>query len=382
MILLSLASKQIWPQILSLLYIKPERIILLHSADAGESRLPAQRVARLAGKQGLLPPQNIALECIPHDDFGGIERSLDALQTRLGLPLSECHLNFTGGNKLMATAAFRWAARRGITSFYLERGNQLTWFKPVEGELQTHVEVLDGHLADRLDPLALLRCQLDASEVEREGEVLALNQRGSETPLTELSHLVLVKNQDPLKFLDRVAPLAGAKSKGDRMEFFAGACLLKCGVNEVRRSVRLKVKPGPGMKLTVPHAEIDLLFNFGGRLWLVDCKDRKPAEDLISGIWPFIQRNQKVPGSAVSRLIGRIADELGMKQGKVLKEDLIAIREIGGLLGRALCVRRAPLPAEVEEYARLNGIALIYENGLATDLAPILDPLRKTQPNP
>src|ERR1017187_3026714 len=204
-------------------------------------------------------------------------------------------------------------------------------------------------LADEFDPLSLLRCQLEASEVERDGEILALNRTGLDTPLKELARL-LANGDDPLKFLVRAAAVSTVDVKGDCLEFTTAVLLLKCGVNGVRRSVRLKVQPNHGGKLSPPHAEIDLLFNRGGRLWLVDCKDRRPAENLIDGLWPFIQPRAKVPGSQASRLIGRIGTELGMSQTKVLKEDLLAIREIGGLLGRALCVRRDRLPVEVEQY--------------------------------
>jgi hypothetical protein len=212
---------------------------------------------------------------------------------------------------------------------------------------------------------------LEASEVERDGEILALNRTGLDTPLKELARL-LANGDDPLKFLVRAAAVSTVDVKGDCLEFTTAVLLLKCGVNGVRRSVRLKVQPNHGGKLSPPHAEIDLLFNRGGRLWLVDCKDRRPAENLIDGLWPFIQPRAKVPGSQASRLIGRIGTELGMSQTKVLKEDLLAIREIGGLLGRALCVRRDRLPVEVEQYARLNAITLIYCDALAIELPRIL----------
>ena len=372
MILLSLASKQIWPHVLTAARLKPERLFLLHSQDANESQGPAQRLKRFFDDTGLVPRGGTRLELVPHDDFNGIERALDVLQAKHQLALADCRLNFTGGNKLMATAAFRWAARRGVSAFYLERGNQLTCFEPRDGEMQTRPEKMDGHVADEFDPLALLRCQLEASEVERGGEILALNRKGLDTTIQQLARL-LAAGADPLRFLVRAATVAPAAAKGDRLEFTTAVFLLKCGVNGVRRSVRLKVKPSQGMKLSVPHAEIDLLFNYGGRLWLVDCKDRKPAENLIDGLWPFVQQDQKVSGSKASQLIGRIAAELGMSQTKVLKEDLVAIREIGGLLGRAVCVRRSRLPVEVEEYARLNAITLIYRDALVTELPRILE---------
>jgi hypothetical protein len=148
MMLLSLASKQIWPHVLTSARLKPERVFLLHSENPNESQGPAQRLKRFFDETGLVPPGGTRLELVPHDDFTGMERALDALQTKHQLPLADCCLNFTGGNKLMATAGFRWAARRGVSAFYLERGNQLTWFEPRGGEMHTRSEPMDGHLAE------------------------------------------------------------------------------------------------------------------------------------------------------------------------------------------------------------------------------------------
>ena len=55
MTLLTLASKQIWPQVLAVARLKPKRLFLLHSADAAESKGPAQRLKRLFDKSGLVP---------------------------------------------------------------------------------------------------------------------------------------------------------------------------------------------------------------------------------------------------------------------------------------------------------------------------------------
>jgi len=44
MTLLSLASKQIWPQVLAVAHVKPERLVVLHSEDIPESKGPAQRL--------------------------------------------------------------------------------------------------------------------------------------------------------------------------------------------------------------------------------------------------------------------------------------------------------------------------------------------------
>jgi len=157
MTLLSLASRQIWPHVLSVAHLKPERVFLLHSEEASESKDPAQRLKRFFdyAEPRLLPQGATRLESIPHEDFAAIERLLDTLPSRQQLILGDTVLNFTGGNKLMATAAFRWAARRSVRAFYLERGNQITRFEHRDGDSLSHSEQLPTGLTNDLDPAAL-----------------------------------------------------------------------------------------------------------------------------------------------------------------------------------------------------------------------------------
>lgn len=176
--LLSLASRQIWPHVLLVAHLKPQRLFLLHSENAAESRTPVQRVKQFFDQSNLVAKGNTALVWVSDSDFSTIETQLDELQTNRQLLLSDCVVNFTGGNKLMATAAFRWAAKRGVRALYLERRNQLTWFEPCDGDVLTRNECVDGHLTDTLDSLPLLRCQLDASDVDREGQRIELNRAG------------------------------------------------------------------------------------------------------------------------------------------------------------------------------------------------------------
>ncbi len=258
MTLLSLASKQIWPQVLAVAHLKPQRLFLLHSEDIAESKGPAQRLKRLFDDAGLVPKGGTRLHQISDSDFDAIERALDELQTGAQLPLPDCLLNFTGGNKLMATAAFRWAAKRGVQAFYLERRNQLTWFLPRDGEMATRSEPLDGKLTDSFDPVSLLRCQLDTSEIQRPGQTLTLNDTGRRLPEQDFAQCIL-KEEDPCRYLNIVGEANPHAKQGDALEFSTAAALLKLGVHRVQRSLRLKAKSAPDAGTRRPHAEIDLL---------------------------------------------------------------------------------------------------------------------------
>lgn len=372
MILISLASKQIWPQVLTVAHLKPDRLFLIHSNDKTESQGPAQRLKRFFDNSGLIPKGGTRLEVVPDSEFNAIELALDTLQTSYQLPLDDCAVNFTGGNKLMATAAFRWSDRRGVKSFYLERRNLLTRFEPRDGDIHTRTETLDGHITDSLDPVALLRCQLDASEVERAGQTIELNEDGRGLP--EADFFRRIQNGNDARPWLRVQGEADREPReGDRLEFASAAVLLKLGVLRVQRGLRLKVRSGQGIGTRLPHVEIDLLFTWAGRLWLVDCKDRMPAEDLVKKLRHHLPH--PIDENA-DQLLGRIQEELAISQTKVMKEDLLAVREAGGLLGSVVCVRKAGLPEEVVQFARYNQIELVRKNNLVEGFRDLLSPNR------
>ena len=369
LILLSLASKQIWPQVLTVAHLKPEQLILLHSEDAAESKGPAQRLKRFFDHSGLVPKGGTRMVLVSDSDFNAVEESLDELQRVQQLPLEDCVVNITGGNKLMATAAFRWAARH-TRAFYLERRNQLTWFTTPDGRMMTHSEQLNSNLIDGLDPVALLRCQLDASEVERNGQTLTLNETGQKLTSEELfTHFL--NGQDPLSWLSIEGEADHRKNQGDRLEFAAAAILLSLGVKQVQRSLRLKVKSSLQTGTRDPHAEIDLLFIWNGRLWLVDCKDRISTDDLVDRL----RKNLAQPLNTNSNeILDRIQKELSISQTKVMKEDLIAIREAGGLLGSVVCVRNVQMPEEVVQYAKHNKISMVQKDEMLDQFRTLLFP--------
>ncbi len=378
MTLLSLASRQIWPQVLAVQHMRPRKLVLLHSNEATESRLPAQRLKKFFDRHAASTMEhcleNCSLEPLSSSDFGVIERQLDQLAAMRGWNVGDCVLNITGGNKLMATAAFRWASRHGVRTCYLERGNTLTEFIFRGGDVRTETSKVDGHLADDLDPIALLRCQVDASEVERDGEALTLTDQAKQ--MDEASFFKqAAAGIDATRWLAVQGDADEDKKAGDPLEYTTAAILLKLGVRRVQRSLRLKVKSAVGVGTRLPHAELDLLFTWGGRLWIVDCKDRKAPESLAKGLQHEL-RNVPLSGQA-KELLARITKELSIGQTKVMKEDLVAVRETGGLLGQILCVRKTEPTDEVAQFARHNRIAIIPKVQLVEGLRAQLFPEAK-----
>ena len=97
MIILSLASKQSWPQILSVLRLKPDTVVLLHTNDSNESKSPTERLRRFFINSGLLRENEVVLELIPHLDFDKIERRLDEIVKSRNFAITDCIVNLTGG---------------------------------------------------------------------------------------------------------------------------------------------------------------------------------------------------------------------------------------------------------------------------------------------
>ncbi|MCC6235629.1 MAG: DUF1887 family protein [Verrucomicrobiales bacterium] len=362
MTLLSLASKQIWPQVLAVLHERPERLVLFHSTEQSESLGPAERLRdffQSAALPGVNPP-TVDLRPVPHDRFPQVVDALATVSEESSLNGSNCRVNLTGGNKLMAMAAAEWCRLAEVPCFYLERDLRVFRFLPVGRDLQPQPDFkLDLHLARDVDALALLRCQMDAAAIVSPGQRLTLNQQGQRMPEVEFSPL-LNRHHDFRKFLmwDVVETEDRA---GDGLEYAVAFVLLKLGVPAVHRSIRLspRVLRGSGRE----EGELDLVFNWAGKLWVVDCKDRHAAGTRIDQLRTELL-SQVTVTPRLETLLTNLAEELRERDLKPLKEDLLVASEAAGLLGRALCVRRSPLPVQAEEFATSRKLPVILKDRL------------------
>jgi hypothetical protein len=368
--LLSLASRQIWPQVLSVFNVLPSRLILFHSAEEAESKRPAERLKAFFEAPDSPHPMSVELRSIPHDRFGGIVDGMAGAAEEHGLDESNCRVNITGGNKLMAIAASEWCRLAGIPFFYLERDLRVFPFVPQGTDLLPQPDFkLNPHLAKDLDPLALLRCQLDAAEITSPGQRLELNERGQAAPENQFQ-ILLKKGFDFRTYLSMDVQEPDSRA-GDGLEYATAFALLKLGVPFVQRSVRLipRAQGGSGRE----EGELDLVFNWAGKLWLVDCKDRKDAGSRMDKLRTLII-GQIGLTPQIEEHLEKLSSELRERDLKPLKEDLLAISEVAGLLGRVICVRREQLPSQAVEFARSRGLAVILKDYLLRDLRPLLHP--------
>src|ERR1039458_6557933 len=103
--------------------------------------------------------------------------------------------------------------------------------------MATRSEPLDGKLTDAFDPVSLLRCQLDTSEIQRPGQVLTLNDAGRRLPEPDFAQRIL-NGEDARRYLSRIGEADREEKQGDALEFITAATLLKLGVHRVQRSLR------------------------------------------------------------------------------------------------------------------------------------------------
>ncbi len=368
--LLSFTSRQIWPQVLSVLQSRPDRLVLFQTADDSESKRPAERLKRFFETQKILSSHAITLRTVPHDSFSGLVEAIADTASELSLDEPNCLMNLTGGDKLMTVAAVDWCRRAGVSSFYLTRDFRIFRFQVVNMEFVAHFEDrVDPHLAKSLDPVGLLECQLASANIVAAGQRLSLNEKGDKLPEREFQHL-LKKQHTFEKYLDRDVPPAEQRA-GDHLEIAVAFALLKLGVPVVQLGVCLAPKVN-GDHLR-EEGELDLVFNWSGKLWLVDCKDRRSSDDRMEKLKTAILRQTSI-SPEMSKRMEEISSLLRESELKPLKEDLFVTSEIAGLLGKALCVRRAQLPQQARQFAHSRGLRVILKENLLRELRAELYP--------
>jgi hypothetical protein len=376
--ILALASKQIWPHVLTLAYYRPRRLVLLHSEEREESREPARRLQNFVTRIGELGVAVDPLEQIPHDDFSAIKQRMDSIFTEKELEPETTALDFTGGNKLMATSAFEWAKERAVSAFYLERNNRLLCFRFSNG--QTSAEspiILDPAVANSLDAIELLKCQLGAGVLQSSGQSLRLNEKGNNVPLREITTQFRKDTRldrdgfDFRKWLEIEPDKTDEAREGDNLEYGVAVMLLRMGPRQVYRSVELR----PHIYSQLTEGELDLVFNWNGRLWVVDCKDKAGGKQKLESLKTALLK-EGVNFAAIQRHFDVLRDELNEKDIKVLREDILQVSEVGGLLGNALAVRREPLPRQATEFAqsRRPRVEVILRDKLEERLRALLCP--------
>jgi hypothetical protein len=375
MTLLTLVSRQIWPQVIAVAVEKPDTVILLHTDNGRESQRPAERLKHLLESEGLIRPGNVHLQPIPSSPIADCIEAIGTAAEADSLGPDNCRMHLTGGTKLLNMAAVEWCRMCSNPSFYLDNQGgrqQIVPFLFDRGHLvQGPPQPIRPDTTNFIDPLALLKCQLDDEDVTHDGQTITLSPKGMETSLAALPQLIDHERnrRDTSKpsLIERLFDTNGPTPEpraGDLLELATAFALLKSGPNRVQRGVTHKSRNRSNS--LNDSGELDLVFNWNGRLWIVDCKDRKDAEDRVGQL-----RNELFStgiSSKADQLLKGIAAELKDKELKTLKEDMAALADAGGLQGQALIVRREKLPTQAEDYARTRKLAVVLAARLHLDL--------------
>jgi hypothetical protein len=355
--LIQLVSEQVWPQIFAVNNEKPQQVIFVHSEDLSRSRRPAERLKAFFSKVTFvgIDPALIYLEEVPAQDFNRIDERLSEILDKRGLQAHECKLNFTGGNKLMATAAFRWAMDRQIPAFYQEREGSIYRFKPEGRNIVTSSEKVIASALDDIDPLWLAECQLESASIKNGGELLVLNDRGRKAHENDLiKHLqdetkLYKGGSDFRKWLDITDKIECQDNEGTNFEYGAAVLILKLGVKSIRRSIRLQSEKAT--RLDTDESELDLVFVWRGQLWMVDCKDKWSGQNRVEDLKTRLQKTGHI-SSEVYNSIEYIKEEFASRDIHQLRQDLQSAAEIGGLRCRAVAMRSEDMPVQAKDYAR------------------------------
>ena len=106
---------------------------------------------------------------------------------------------------------------------------------------------------------------------------------------------------------------------------------------------------------------------------MVDCNDKTSGKQKLEAFKTALV-NEGVNLIAIQNHLHTFEAELNEKDIKVLREDLLQVSEVGGLLGSALAVRREALPQEAMEFAqsRRSRVEVILKDQLEERLRALL----------
>lgn len=223
---------------------------------------------------------------------------------------------------------------------------------------------------------------LHRSEIRRQPRILTLTSHGRQLPLRDALAILkrsIVSNDE--RYEPIICPdekpwrprFAEFDAAGERFELMVALALLKLGVEQVAHRVELSSRDSQAREHK--HAELDLVFIWPGRLWVVECKDHEKSERKGRRIWDSLKRNVRLKELDVDEQA--FVDELGgmirRRYRKTSKERILAAQECGGALAQVIFTVRGEPSGDVREFAESNRLHIARENALECDLATALD---------
>lgn len=372
--LLLLTNQELWPGIICTSHFKPENVILLHGNTPAASKEPACRLQKFLLKANLV--QSSELLELPDDDFVGIQKKLD------GRCASESvAVGFNGATKLMAVACFDWAMKKGHQALYLETDNEIQRFESTGGKVVCQRENADLSGLSSLNPVETVCSHLHRSEIRIAPTILTLTERGRKLPISNaletMERCIKAGRWDGPALISRDGeewqPVSAEfEAAGERFELVVALALLKLGIEQIAHSVQLSALASKEENHL--HAELDLVFISGGRLWVVECKDHEKIEKKGRRLCDSLRKNARINNLEDDEqdLIDELGGMISRKYKKTLKERILAAQECGGALAEVIFAVRDEPKGDVREFAVLHGIHIARRASLGKDLSRAL----------
>lgn len=321
-VLVTIASEQIWPQIVPFYIVKPERVVILHSANLAKSKKPAKRLADFfRGGEASASRVNVILREMSELDYP------DFINDDIS-DSDEVYVNLTGGLKTMSIMLHSWAMINKAQEFYINEKNKIQWFLFENGvfQLDRQEDIPEAVMREinEIDPLSIAKLYYGAEHISGDG---------------------LVRSEDDIRSIFRNSKTpsykTGAKLEEELLYFFLDLFkndksfgLKNC---KLRHSVRLRSENSDN-----DNEEIDILLNYNCSLIIVECKMRKKIRNLYHSYRQMIANcynGQDVANEdAFNKLMTKIKSDISDNKFLQYKADLFSARLLSGLKARVIWV--------------------------------------------
>lgn len=354
-VLVTIASEQIWPQIIPFYVIKPEKVVIIHSGNFEKSKNQANRLADFwRNEETKLCCNSVILREMKELDYP------DFLSSEIS-STDEVFVNLTGGLKTMSLMLHTWAILNKAREFYINEKNKIQWFLFSNNEFsldrEEPIPVGVVREINGIDPVSIAKLYygpehiIDGSLVETTNDIHNISKKSSSNYKNGVKLEIVLLNF----FLNLF-------KKDKRFD------IKNC---KLRHSVRLK-----SANSDIENEEIDILINYNCTLIIVESKMRRKVVDVDASYKQMIANcynGKKVENAvALEKLIGKINSDISQNKFLQFKSDLYSARLLSGLKAKVLWVTTSMqhLPEHLERFCREHNIKHINVSfGLGENLS-------------
>lgn len=361
-VLITIASEQVWPQIVPVYHLINkdktifDKIIIVHSHNTARSEEPAKRLETFIKEHKL--SKEIYLQQVEEEtDFS---EPLNNLVSKLDITAADddVYVNLTCGTKIMSIILSTWGTQKGYTLFYTYNGSKLQLYKRTSNNILDNVgtEDIDVSITNDIDPIEIVTLQCGEDYIDDVGNFY------------EDYNTMKKKMGSPKQYTD------GIHLEEEIVNYFINSKI------KYRHSVRLK-----SSKASVPHEEIDVLLNFNGSLWVIECKMKKIIQDWGNCIRSCLKEDyNNIQPENIKNLIKKIEKEIGTNLAMQYKADIFSAKKISGINAKVLWITTHKIPDHIKSFCDDEDIKYLekisfdgYNNYLSKESKKELDKIFK-----